>query len=299
MHILSFKYFLAVAETGSVRQAAIELHVSPSALSRQIQNLEYSFRTQLFDRRATGMHLTEEGRILALHMHRTVREMELARARIDDIHNMLAGTIRYATIEGAMKTWLFPAITDFQQRFPGVVFEGQVVGSEAVYSAVSADSVDFGVAMETELPLDIDIVERFDTGFTAVMKADHPLATQKSLALAQIAPHRLAMLGPRFQTRQLVNASAARQGLEIQIVFELDQIEMLKFYIQATGGITILPDYAVSDEASCGLVTVDIKPGELQSCATLLCKRRDRHLIQAADTFIEQVRQFRPASSNV
>ena len=81
-------------------------------------------------------------------------------------------------------------------------------------------------------------------------------------------------------------------------MFELDHIEMLKFYIQATDGITILPDYAVSDEASSGLVTREVKPGELQSCATLLCKRRDRHLIQAADSFIEHVRQFRPASLN-
>jgi DNA-binding transcriptional LysR family regulator len=299
MHILSFKYFLAVAETGSVRQAATELHVSPSALSRQIQNLEHSFRTQLFDRRASGMHLTEEGAILALHMRRTVREMELARARIDGIHEMVAGTIRYATIEGAMETWLFPAMMTFQQRFPEVAFEGQVVGSEAVYAAISSDQVDFGVAMETALPLEIDIVERFDTGFMAVMTADHPLAKQESLTLVQIAPYRLAMLGPSFQTRQLVNASAARQQLGIQIVFELNHIEMLKFYVQATDGITILPDYAVSDEASGGLVTVAIKPGELQPCATLLCKRRDRHLIQAADSFIEQVRQFRTAFSNV
>lgn len=298
MHILSFKYFLAVAKTGSIRQAAMELHVSPSALSRQIQNLEHSFRTQLFDRRASGMHLTEEGGILALHMRRTVREMELARARINSIHNMVAGTIRYASIEGAMKTWLFPAITSFQHRFPEVAFEGQVVGSEAVYAAISADHMDFGVAMETELPVEIDIVERFETRFMAVMTADHPLAKHESLTMSQIAQHRLAMLSTRFQTRQLVNASAARQGLDIQIVFELDHIEMLKFYIQATDGITILPDYAVSDEASSGLVTREVKPGELQSCATLLCKRRDRHLIQAADSFIEQVRQFRPASLN-
>lgn len=296
MHILSFKYFLAVAETGSIRQAAMELHVSPSALSRQIQNLEHSFKTQLFDRRASGMRLTQEGGILALHMRRTVREMELARARIDNINDLVTGTIRYATIEGAMKTWLFPAITAFQKSFPEVVFEGQVVGSEAVYAAISADRVDFGIAMETELPLEIDTVERFDTRFMGVMTVNHPLAKQKSLTLAQITPHRLTMLSPRFQTRQLVNASVARQGLELQIVYELDHIEMLKFYVQVTGGITILPDYAVSDDVSSGLVTVEIEPGELQSCATLLCRRRDRHLIQAADSFIEQVRQFKPSA---
>lgn len=297
MHILSFKYFLAVARTGSIRQAAVELHVSPSALSRQIQNLEHGFRTQLFDRRASGMQLTEEGRILALHMRRTVREMELARAGIDSLHDMVTGTIRYATIEGVVKTWLFPVIAAFQQRFPDVIFEGQVVGSEAVYAALSADQVDFGITMETVLPPEIDIVERFSTGFMAVMAERHPLARQEELTLLQIAAHRLAMLSTRFETRRLVNAAATRQGLKLHIGFELDHIEMLKYFVQATNGITVLPEYVVSDEASSGLVVVRVKPGELQSCATLLCKRRDRHLTQAADNFIEQVRQIKPSGN--
>lgn len=81
MQISMFKYFLTVAETGSIRQASLSLHVSASAISRQIQNLEHSFQTTLFDRCADGMLLTEEGRVLALHMQRTMREMELARAK--------------------------------------------------------------------------------------------------------------------------------------------------------------------------------------------------------------------------
>ena len=290
MHATMFKYFLAVAESGSIRQAAAELHISPSALSRQIQNLEHSFKTPLFDRRVSGMHLTEEGHILALHMQRTVREMELARTKIDGLHGMVSGTIRYATIEGATKSWLFPAINTFQKQHPGVVFEGQVIGSEAVYAAISADQVDLGIAMETELPNDINIIERFDTRFKAVMAPDHPLAKTEQVTLRQLSKYRLAMLSSRFQTRQLVNTSASHQGLTLNVVFELDHIEMLKFYIQANDCITILPAYAIDESSDNRLATADIPPGELPPCATLLCRRHDRHLIQAAERFIEQVR---------
>jgi len=129
MQISMLKYFLAVAETGSIRQASLTLHVSASAISRQIQNLEHSFQTTLFDRCADGMLLTEEGKILALHMQRTMREMELARAKIADLHGLTAGTVRYATIEGVVRAWLFPAIADFQSLYPLVKFKGVISGA--------------------------------------------------------------------------------------------------------------------------------------------------------------------------
>ena len=102
MHIASYRYFLAVAASGSIRQAAEELHVSASAISRQIQLLEHGFAAALFERRPSGMVLTEEGKILAAHMQRTMREMTLARAEMDALHGLLTGTVHFAASEGVM-----------------------------------------------------------------------------------------------------------------------------------------------------------------------------------------------------
>lgn len=291
MQISMFKYFLAVAETGSIRQASLTLHVSASAISRQIQNLEHSFQTTLFDRCADGMLLTEEGKILALHMQRTMREMELARAKIDDLHGLTAGTVRYATIEGVVRAWLFPAIADFQNLYPLVKFKGFISGAEAVYQALENDQVDFGITMHDDFYPDIGIVEKFTTPFKAAMSHQHPLAHRKSLHLEDLVPYELTMLDSTFHTRRALDLSLSRKGLNIRIGFELNHIELIKVHVLQTGNITILPDYAVSHEKQHKkMAIVDIAEKEIPFATTILCVRRGRILTKAAQEIINSLR---------
>lgn len=291
MQISMFKYFLAVAETGSIRQASLTLHVSASAISRQIQNLEHSFQTTLFDRCADGMLLTEEGKILALHMQRTMREMELARAKIDDLHGLTAGTVRYATIEGVVRAWLFPAIADFQSLYPLVKFKGFISGAEAVYQALENDQVDFGITMHDDFYPDIGIVEKFTTPFKAAMSHQHPLAHRKSLHLEDLVPYELTMLDSTFHTRRALDLSLSRKGLNIRIGFELNHIELIKVHVLQTGNITILPDYAVSHEKQHKkMAIVDIAEKEIPFATTILCVRRGRILTKAAQEIINSLR---------
>ncbi|TVP51065.1 MAG: LysR family transcriptional regulator [Halomonas sp.] len=291
MQIAMFKYFLAVAETGSIRQASLALHVSASAISRQIQNLEHSFQTTLFDRSSDGMLLTEEGRILALHMQRTMREMELARAKIDDIHGLTAGTVRYATIEGVVRAWLFPAIADFQRTYPLVEFKGRISGAEAVYQALENDEVDFGITMYDDLYPDIGIVEKFTTPFQAAMPLQHPLAQRKTLHLEELLPYELTMLDSTFHTRRALDKSLLRMGLNVRIGFELDHIELIKVHVLQTGNITILPDYAVIHEKQHQkMAIVDIEEDEIPFATTILCVRRGRRLTRAAEEIIKKLR---------
>lgn len=292
MQISMFKYFLAVAETGSIRRASLSLHVSASAISRQIQNLEHSFQTTLFDRCADGMLLTEEGKILALHMQRTMREMELARAKIADIHGLTAGTVRYATIEGVARAWLFPAIAEFQKAHPFVEFKGHISGAEAVYQALENDQVDFGITMHDDFYPDIGIVEKFTTQFKAAMPHNHPLAKRNTLNLKDLTPYELTMLNPTFHTRRALDTSLLRLGLTAKIGFELDHIELIKVHVMQTGNLTILPDYAVShEEKHQTMAIVDIAENELPSATTILCVRRGRILTKAAESIINSLRK--------
>ena len=292
MQISMFKYFLTVAETGSIRQASLSLHVSASAISRQIQNLEHSFQTTLFDRCADGMLLTEEGRILALHMQRTMREMELARAKIADIHGLTAGTVRYATIEGVARAWLFPAIAEFQKAHPLVEFKGRISGAEAVYLALENDQVDFGITMQDDFYPDIGIVEKFTTQFKAAMPHQHPLSKHSTLNLKDLTPYELTMLDPTFRTRRALDTSLLRLGLTAKIGFELDHIELIKVHVMQTGNLTILPDYAVShEEKHQTMAIVDIAENELPSATTILCVRRGRILTKAAEAIINSLRK--------
>ncbi|MEM8555043.1 MAG: LysR family transcriptional regulator [Pseudomonadota bacterium] len=130
------RYVLSVAETGSIRASSQALNVAASAISRQIQLVEHQFGYPLFERFASGMVLTPEGQILAQHLKRTAREVELAQAEINALHGLVTGTIRFAAIEGVLASWLIPAMALFRAQHPGITFEGQILGSQAAYDLV-------------------------------------------------------------------------------------------------------------------------------------------------------------------
>ena len=293
MKVSSFKYFLAVAETGSIRQAAKNLHVSASAISRQIQNLEHNFKSTLFERKAQGMMLTEEGRIIEKHMRKTMREMDLAQVEINEIHGLLTGTVSYSAIEGVLNSWLLPAIAKFQSNYKGIRFDGEISASDGVYKSLTTDQADLGIALEGEIQPEIEIIKRFETGFKIALSPNHQLANKKSVQIEDLAPFPLAMLSSRFHTRHLLDSLSIRKNLPFNITFELDNIEMLKQFILTTNGATILPDFALINEMNDkSLTIIDINEGAFPITTTVLCTRKGRHLTKAARHFIEFVQDI-------
>ena len=83
MTTVSLRYFATVARRGSIREAAEELHVAQSALSRQIQKLEQEFGVPLFQRHARGVELTSAGEIFLRHARSSLRQTERVRSELD------------------------------------------------------------------------------------------------------------------------------------------------------------------------------------------------------------------------
>ncbi len=291
MQIPAYRYFLAVADTGSVRQAAEQAHISPSAISRQIRFLEHTFKVILFERRVNGMFLTEEGRIIAGYLRENVRTMELAQAQLDELRNLVRGRVSFCAIEGVFMSWLLPAIGTFQQQHPMITFDGSVASSEHVLEAVRSDQVDFGVALGLEEPdASIEIRHCFQTRYLVVFAPGHKLASQTNARLADIVQYPLALLNDRFQTRQWFNKAVARQHLENTVAIQLDHIEMLKRIIQGGQYVSILPDYAVTAEAAEGqLAARSIHEADHAFTRTFLCVRKGRILPRSVQAFLAQL----------
>jgi DNA-binding transcriptional LysR family regulator len=297
MQITSHRYFLAVAETGSVRRAAEQAHISPSAISRQVQLLEHAFQAPLFERTQAGMVLTEEGRIVAEQMRNSQRDMEIARARIDELHGLVRGCVSLASIEGVMAAWLLPAMERFRARHPGVRFEAHVTGSEQVLRLVQDDAVDLGVALAPDgRDPDLQIVHRFATRYVVAVAPGHALAARRSIALNTLASQPLALLDARFETRRWLDQAMLRQQLALQAAIDLDHIESIKRAVRGSSLACVLPDYAVSAEAQAGeLVMIELEGASAARTATLLCTRKGRVQTRAAQAAIDGFRCSAPA----
>jgi len=290
MELITMKYFLALAETQSLREASKRLHISASALSRQIKNFEYNFRTPLFDRRTNGMFLTEEGKIVERHARRTIKEMDLAKSEIDNIHNLLTGSINFATIEGVVDAWIIPVIKKFLTHHPNIKFKAHVLGSNDVFDSVTTDKADFGIAM---LPLDlknIDIIEKFKTTLVVVCRNGHPLSTQSKLPMQQLVEQNFVLLSGRFHTAQLLKQHLQTEKINLNVSLKFNQVSLIKNYLDNSDYLSILPYYSVANEIANNSFVV-LNDFELPSCDTILFVRKTRNLTHAATQFISELSQ--------
>ena len=112
-HAPILKYFTTVAELGTIRQASRALHVSASAINRQILNLEALIGEPVFERRRTGMQLTEAGEIVFRHCRSTLQDFARTRSEIDARHGRVTGTVQILTLDSMTVQFLPESIASF------------------------------------------------------------------------------------------------------------------------------------------------------------------------------------------
>nr|MDA3888687.1 LysR family transcriptional regulator [Allgaiera sp.] len=112
------RIFHAVADAGSLTHAGEVLHLSQSAVSRQIRALEESLNTTLFHRHARGLILTEQGELLFDATSSMVKRLDAASARIRDAEDEVFGELRVTTTIGFGTLWLAPRLSTLYDRYP-------------------------------------------------------------------------------------------------------------------------------------------------------------------------------------
>ena len=121
------KILLAVGRSGSFSQAARELGLDHSSVSRRMRNLERRLRVRLFERRSDGLRLTAAGDELYRTSSRMAEEADAAERRVSGRDTMLRGTIRFATVDATARN-LMPSLQRFMSRYPEI--ELQLVMSQ-------------------------------------------------------------------------------------------------------------------------------------------------------------------------
>ena len=117
------KIFYAVAESGSFTKATINLNLSQSAISRQIQSLEHDLKVQLFERHARGLSLTENGEYLYKTAHEVISKLKEVESAFVDKKNKPSGKLTVTTVVSFGTTWLTPRIQEFMQLNPEIEVE--------------------------------------------------------------------------------------------------------------------------------------------------------------------------------
>ena len=117
------KIFHAVAEAGSFTNATVNLNLSQSAISRQIQSLEEDLNVKLFERHARGLTLTDNGEYVFKTAHEVISKLKEVETSLGDKKNKPTGKITITTVRSIGTHWLTPRIKDFMQLHPEMEIE--------------------------------------------------------------------------------------------------------------------------------------------------------------------------------
>lgn len=180
-------HFVAIAETGTYREAAERTFTTQPALSVSIRKLETMLNVQLFDRGSRGVTLTAAGEAFLLEARRTLLHAEQARqnARLAAIGEW--GIVRLGFVGSAIYNFLPSRLPSFIERYPGVRLELQESTTVSITEMLLDGRLDAGIIRldeDSTNALDVVNVERDD--LVAVVPAAHALAKRKRIELAAL-----------------------------------------------------------------------------------------------------------------
>ncbi len=203
MHAAVLRYFEAVAEDGSIRRASERVHISASAVNRQILKLEDQFGVLLFERHPEGMRLTEAGKLVLRHARDTLHDFARLRGDIDNLRGIVSGGVSIATLDNPTVQFLPEAIAQFVALHPKAQVRVSACDSIEAMHSVCQGTADLGLTFSPVCRRGITVLKRIDCPMCAVMRPDHELASRASVSLEECGTHRLIYQDP-VDTMELV-----------------------------------------------------------------------------------------------
>ncbi|MDB6024628.1 MAG: transcriptional regulator, LysR family [Verrucomicrobiales bacterium] len=250
MQIESLKVFCDLAETESFTKAAQINSITQSAVSQQISSLERQFKSLLIERSKKKFRLTREGQVLYEYSKQIIQTYDSLHSKLQEIKDIISGTIRVATIYSIGLHDLPPYLKKFLKAFPTVNVHVEYRRANQVYEDVLGNVVDLGlVAYPTKDPKLETIALRKDI-LVLICHPNHPLAKQKNVKLNQLAGQKFIAFEPDIPTRKAIDKILKDNGVEVQTVMEFDNIETVKRAVEIEAGIAIVPQGTITQEVS-------------------------------------------------
>ena len=239
------RIFHAVADAGSFTHAGEALHLSQSAVSRQISSLEDSLGSRLFHRHARGLIPTEQGELLYRTVHDVFAKLTMVEARLTDSQERPQGPLKIATTVGLGSLWLTPRIAEFIDMYPDIEVTLITTDEELDVSMREADC-----AIRLIPPTQADLIQRRLTRVHTHVFASPEYLQNRGMPekVRDLANHDLIFYGedvamPAPNLNWLLNAVRDATNEEPHKFLTLNNLYCMFRAVEAGIGVAGLPDF--------------------------------------------------------
>ena len=240
------KIFHAVAEAGSFTNATVNLNLSQSAISRQIQSLEEELKVKLFERHARGLTLTENGEYVFRTAHEVISKLKEVETTLGDKKDKPSGKLTVTTVVSFGTTWLTPRIQEFMQLNPEIEVELIFDDKELDLSTRQAD---IGIFMRRPKQLNYIQKKLIDINYhiygsskyleeNGMPKTINDLNSHKFISFGKGAPS--PVYNPDWALKIGTKDNKKRKP-----VMKVNSVMGLLLAVESGVGLAALPDYLV------------------------------------------------------
>ncbi|WP_407270428.1 LysR family transcriptional regulator [Radiobacillus sp. PE A8.2] len=180
MNIEQLKYIVEISKNNSLANAARKLHISQSAVSQAVGNLENELGVKLFNRSRNGTYLTLEGKSIVEKAITILNDLEELRKEASGHEEDMQTTLRIALTPGVMPT-LVNVLIDFKKAFPAVSIEVNESSSKEIIRKLDAELIDIGLISEREIPVD----QKLNYQFTPILQGQMVAFVHKNSSLGR------------------------------------------------------------------------------------------------------------------
>lgn len=243
------RIFHATAEAGSFTHAAQTLHLSQSAISRQVNALEQDVGVTLFQRHARGLILTEQGETLYRAAHDILVQLERVRSKMIESREKPSGNLRVTTTFGMGSGWLVPWLPEFLERYPDIKVQLRLDDEELDLTMRHADC-----AIRLRQPQQPDLIQRrlFTVHMHVYASTSYIDKYGKPETLEELDRHRIISFGEPSPTYlaglNWLEIAGRPDGSPRTPTLQINNVISIKHAVTRGIGIAVLPDYIVDNE---------------------------------------------------
>lgn len=238
---------VALSQTKSFGQAALQVHLSQSALSALIARAEAQIGARLFERTTRAVELTDAGHVFIAHAQEILRDTQRALRAVTDTVQLRTGSVTVAALPSLAASLLPKVFAEFTRIHPGVRLALLDTLSGAAFDLVRDGKVDFALTAADPKQEDLAYEQLMEDQFLIICPDDHPLSRQAGpIPIETTLDYPHVSMPSSASVRQYIDADLLSKGLYFAPVFEVDHIATIGALVSAGLGISALPETAIS-----------------------------------------------------
>jgi DNA-binding transcriptional LysR family regulator len=290
IHSRALRNFDMIRRCGSIREAARHLHISSSALNRQLLQLESELGGPLFERLPRGLKLTPTGEVVARHVINVLHEGERMDGELAALKGLQRGRLDVVSVAALTPAVLPAVLQEMQARYPSIKVNVHIAPSDEAAARVANGDADVALAFvrRKSAALRQLAVGAFPLG--AVVPAGHPLADRRQVSFADCARHPLVLPSSELSFHADLAALLVSHKREVTVQLQTASLDLMKGLALRGLGVAFLNRFGIERELAEGtLVHVPLKPAV--DCHLGVYVRVERALPPALDAFARVVAQ--------